>query len=133
MSVFVFLFTEEEKSVMVSQWSLLKAKVRHFRHVPLVDISSSVIAENRQSGTTQLGAVCKVIEVMMTLSPSTASCERGFSIQNILKTDKRTRLTQNNLRNQLLMTEGPPVSEFIAEEYISKWLLSTSKGRHVHR
>lgn len=70
---------------------------------------------------------------MMTLSPSTASCERGFSIQNILKTDKRTRLTQNNLRNQLLlMTEGPPVSEFIAEECISKWLLSTSKGRYVH-
>lgn len=30
------------------------------------------------------------------------------------------------------MTEGPPVSEFIAEECISKWLLSTSKGRHVH-
>lgn len=51
---------------------------------------------------------------MMTLSPSTASYERGFSISNILKTDERTRLNQNNLKNQLLlMTEGPPVSELL--------------------
>lgn len=42
---FSFLFTEDEKSVIVSQWSLLKAKVRHLSHVPLVYIFSSVIVK----------------------------------------------------------------------------------------
>jgi hypothetical protein len=57
----------------------------------LVDVFSSVIAEHKQSQSNQLGIVCKVIEIMMTLYPSTASCERGFSIQNIFK---KERLTQ---------------------------------------
>ncbi|XP_062616845.1 zinc finger protein 862-like [Saccostrea cucullata] len=128
---FSFLFNEAEKAVVLSQWSLLKAKVRHLRHVSLVDIYSSVIAEDRQSK--HLPVICKVIEVMMTLSPSTASCERGFSTQNIVKTNRRTKLTQNNLRNQLLlMLEGPDLKDFRAEKSIAQWLLSANKSRHVH-
>ena len=50
----------------------------------------------------------------MTLSPSTASCERGFSSQNIVKTAGRTKLTQINLRKQLhvvVILGGPDFKE----------------------
>ena len=81
---FSFLFSEEGRAVVVSQWSLFKTKVRHLIQLPLVDIYLSVIVEDKQAKN--IPVICKVIEITMTLSPSTASCERGFSSQNIVKT-----------------------------------------------
>ena len=42
---FFFLFIEEERAVVVSHWSPFRAKVRHLKHLPLVDIYSSVIVD----------------------------------------------------------------------------------------
>ena len=68
----------------------------------------------------------------MVISCSTASCERGFSNINLVKTNMRTKLTQLNLRNQLMiMCEGPEIKDFKCEPSIEHWLLPSERKHHV--
>ena len=60
---FSFLFSEEGRAVLVLQWSLFKAKVRHLKQLPLhvVDIYSSVIVEDKQAKN--IPVIFKVIKL----------------------------------------------------------------------
>ncbi|KAH3889521.1 hypothetical protein DPMN_013578 [Dreissena polymorpha] len=58
---------------------------------------------------------------MLTISPSTAECERCFSKMNLIKTDKRTSLQDDSLAS-LVRINGPKLKEFNPGPAIRKWL-----------
>ena len=62
---------------------------------------------------------------MLTLSPSTAECERQFSSMHRIKTALRNRLSNDSLQ-ALMKTncDGLSVNDFDPEEGINKWFIT---------
>lgn len=70
----------------------------------------------------QMSALVKLVLWLFTVSPSTSSCERGFSTCNVIKNKLRTVLTTESLQNQLyIMTNGPTIDQFHAGKCIDYW------------
>lgn len=56
---------------------------------------------------------CILMQYFLTVPLNSASCERGFSAQNILKTKSRNRLTSANLNKMLRISiNGPHWAHF---------------------
>ena len=80
----------------------------------------------------QLKNILVIVEMMLALSPCSATCERGFSTLNVAKNPLRSTLKQENLTNQmLLMIEGPEVKDFDPNPVVDLWYFGTSGGRHT--
>ena len=121
-------FLPEEREEIPAEWILLKLFVRSFRTNPLVDVYSLVLKQK----PSEMSHLLKLIEYLLVVSPSTASCERGFSKMNVLKTRYRTGLRQESLQSQLLvMTEGPELEHFDGDRAINHWLTVGPGTRHV--
>lgn len=70
----------------------------------------------------QMSALEKLVLWLFTVSPSTSSCERGFSTCNVIKNKLRTVLTTESLQNELyIMTNGPTIDLFHAGKCIDYW------------
>ena len=75
-----------------------------------------------------------LVDLMMTLSPSTAKCQRSFSAMNQLKSNIRTLISQGILVDLMRV----PSSDVSTKEYcsgpaISHWILDAkTKGRTVN-
>ncbi|XP_006823169.1 zinc finger protein 862-like [Saccoglossus kowalevskii] len=121
-------FSEGERDRIIHQWPALKVHCRQWRTAKLVNIYSLML----QIKPPHLTDMLKLVEFVMAVSPSTASCERAFSKQNIIKTQLRTSLTQESLRNQLMiMLEGPALKDFNPDSSITQWLESSIRKRHI--
>ena len=73
-----------------------------------------------------------LIEIMLTISMSTAIVERGFSHMNNVKDATCTLLGNNNLNNLLeIKINGPSLAASTPEEAILYWLEDTKGTRHV--
>ncbi|MCP6484570.1 hypothetical protein NL492_27585, partial [Klebsiella pneumoniae] len=60
---------------------------------------------------------------MKTLPCSTAECERGFSLMNIICTDLHSKLTIPNISNLMFINiNGPPLSLWNPEDYVKHWI-----------
>ena len=70
---------------------------------------------------------------MLTLSPSTAECERQFSSKKRLKTALRNRLSNDSLQAFMKTNcDFPSVNHFDTEEGIKKWFITSGLGgRHI--
>ena len=56
---------------------------------------------------------------------STAECERGFSLMNLISTDLRARLLISNISNIMFINvNGPPLNQWNPESYVKSWLAS---------
>lgn len=59
-----------------------------------------------------------------TLPVSTAECERGFSLMNIICSDLRSKLTIKNISNLMFINiNGPPLNTWNPTKYVQSWLL----------
>ena len=68
---------------------------------------------------------------MLTLSPSTAECERQFSSMKRIKTALQNRLSNGSLQ-ALMKTNCDGPSDFDSEEGINKWFITSGPGgRHI--
>ena len=55
----------------------------------------------------------KLSKVAISIPVQTAICERGFSVQNIIKTSHRNRLAESAIHRLMTINiEGPPLAEF---------------------
>ena len=74
-----------------------------------------------------------LVEIMLTISMSTAQVERGFSHMNIIKRSERTKLRNDSLNNCMeIKINGPVlVDDFIADAAINHWL--TANGDKVSK
>jgi hypothetical protein len=64
---------------------------------------------------------CRLAEFGLSLPVSTASCERGFSLQNRIKIKSRTRLLPENLERLMKLAAGPQIESFPMVEAVGHW------------
>lgn len=64
---------------------------------------------------------CRLCELGLSLPVSTASCERGFSLQNRIKVKSRTRLLPDNLERLIKLANSPAIENFPVSEAVSHW------------
>ena len=74
--------SNDEASGMLEEWSLLKSRVSTHRKSELVVVYCDLLKE----ACAELKTILVMVEIMLTISSSTASCERGFSTMNREKT-----------------------------------------------
>lgn len=75
-----------------------------------------------------------LIHCMQTIPCSTAECERGFSLMNIVYTDQRSRMLLSSVSNLMMISiNGPPVSLFEPSKYVSTWLRSHRSATQARR
>jgi hAT family C-terminal dimerisation region len=67
---------------------------------------------------------CRLAELGLSLPVSTASCERGFSLQNRIKIKSRTRLLPENLERLMKLAAGPQIESFPVAEAVYHWYRS---------
>jgi hypothetical protein len=67
----------------------------------------------------------RLIQTLLAIPISTADVERGFSILTHTKSDRRNRLSVENLRHLLFMrVNGPEPEHLDAIRYAKKWISS---------
>jgi hypothetical protein len=119
--------------MIIHEWSVLKQFLRSMRTEPLGDMYRNVLRiQGKESMTEPLPIMVRLIKFMLTISPTTAACERGFSHMKYLKSPLRTQLGQENLSNQLfIMQEGRSLEDFNPDPSIDHWLLNGKGHKHV--
>ena len=90
---FGYLLTEKEKENILDQWPMLRTRLSRQKANRAVDVFANLLA----SKPDDMKDCLVLVDLMMTLSPSTAKCERSFSAMNQLKSNVRTRISQGSL------------------------------------
>ena len=73
-----------------------------------------------------------LILTMLTISPTTVECERGFSSFNNIKTTARTSMKQEALSSLVrIKVDGPDLMEYSPTESIRNWFNSGKGTRHI--
>ena len=122
------MITEEEKNLAARQWVLFRNKVSPFRKEKLIDVYADLLNEN----DSDLKGMLVLLEIMMTISSSTAACERGFSCMNNQKTTLRTTLAHSTLDDIMrICIDGPTLREFNAERHVKSWTSNAKGTRHI--
>ena len=94
---YIDVLTEDGVKLAPDQWQTLKVQVSMQRKYHPLAVYSSILQRQEES----LMHISTLLNLLLTVSPSTTSCERVFSQMNLIKTSLRTRLTQENLQNQM--------------------------------
>ena len=90
---FSYYLTAEEKTSIIAQWPALRTRLVRQKASNPNDVFSNLLT-SRPDG---IKDCVLLLDLVLTLSPSTAKCERGFSSINQLKSNLRTTLAQNTL------------------------------------
>ena len=118
----------EEKKLASKHWPLFREKVLKLRHSSLLDIFSDITCRNSED----IRGMIVLLQIMMTISPSTAACERGFSCMNREKTTLRTGLTEGTLDDIMRINiDGSELDNFESNVHVSAWLASAKTVRHL--
>ncbi len=71
-----------------------------------------------------------LMDLVLSLPPTSVENERAFSQLKLVKTDRRHRLSQHRLNSILqIRLNGPTISDFNPDPAIDKWLVSNLKDR----
>ena len=132
-------FSDEEKEAILRDWTGVKLQIASLRTNPLMEVYQLMIEMKiKQAAHGQQDSACmlKLFEFMMTISPSTSACERGFSRMNYLKSKYRSTLSQTSFNNQLMiMQEGPKLDDFNPSEAVNHrpttWGIKHVKGHKL--
>ena len=123
------LLTKEENEAIPWEWQQFKSHVVHLR----TSDYKAVFRDLLINPPANLVHFLPLVEIMMTISMSTAIVERGFSHVNNIKDATRTTLGNENLNNLLeIKINGPPMATFKPELAILHWLDSSKGTRHVN-
>lgn len=120
------LLTEEEIASIPSEWQTLKVQASMQKNCHPLAVYVSILQRKEDS----VQHISALLQVLLTISPSTAACERLFSQMNLVKSPLRTRLSQENLQSQMrIVISGPVFSKFDPLPSVENWL--KSGHRHV--
>jgi hypothetical protein len=126
MDNFESLFSDEERNKIVDEFPSFKTIMNNLKTLGLFEAYCHIVA----ACPPRIETIVKLVKIMLTLSVSTAQCERVFSQMKILKTRLRSKLTQSNLQAQLfIMIEGPSLQSFCPDKAVSNWL--DGHKRHI--
>ena len=107
----------------------------HFFHDISKDPSKQdleIFVDIMSGSTEDAEGMAVLFKIMMTISASTAACERGFLCMNDEKTSLRTHLFNDTLNNILrINVNGPLIEEFTPFPHVQSWIDSTKGTHHI--
>ena len=90
-----------------------------------IDILLMCLHENY---TNMFPNILKLLDIIYSIPLSSVECERGFSQQNLIKTDLRNKLTNDTLHMLMLVgLEGPDHRNFDYDKAVRMWFQSKSR------
>ena len=117
-----------ESQDLPSQWHMFTSVVHESYRQALTSFSTLADLVFSRFCTPFLSV--SIDQLAAVLRISSAYCERGFSVQNIIKTHKRSCLKPTTLQHlQLIKLEGPPLREFDFHSTVLKF--KTKKNRRI--
>ena len=76
--------------------------------------------------------VLPIIEIMLTISVSTAIVERGFSHMNNIKSSTRSNLGKDSMNDIMeIQINGPSLEDYCPDSAIAHWYDKSNGKRHV--
>lgn len=127
------LLSQEEQESASDQWLNLKLQVNRLKKRSILETYETVMGSDPSCEEFKsIQNIIPIVNVMLTISPSTAECERGFSTMNRIKTQSRTSMSQSTLQNLIrISVDGPSMQDFSATKSIIHWMDSSKGTRHV--
>ena len=126
---FPTMFPKGDHPTILHQFLELKVHLKGLKS----QNNGQVYMDMIQQKPPRFSSVLSVVELMLTISGSTAKCERAFSQMNQIKTCLRTRLNQETLNALMrIRLEGPEFKDFQPEESVNLWLRNSKGSRHVN-
>lgn len=114
---------------MINEFCQLKGQLKSLKNTSVFSAYSNLLLHRPAS----LSNILKLVEIMFTVSPSTAECERSFSAMNRLKTLNRNSLDQVSLQDLMnIVVHGPTMDDFSPDDSIDVWLTSGPGTRHTN-
>ena len=118
------LITPEEDEAMPQEWPFLRNRIMHIHDQPIVDVHQDLLLENDED----IQNILVLIQIMATISPSTAACKCGFSAMNREKTTLHTSLKDDRLENILqICINDESLEKFHSRRSLEMWLLMAKK------
>lgn len=113
------------EGALLGEWLGLKAAARN---LPFSMLCKTALAQHRR-----FPVLSRLVAVVACVPISASCCERGFSAMNRIRTDERTKLS-NEVINMLMMTavNGVAVTEYDPQPAIQHWYLTSSGRRFSH-
>uniref|UniRef100_A0A2K6U2R5 Zinc finger protein 862 n=2 Tax=Saimiri boliviensis TaxID=27679 RepID=A0A2K6U2R5_SAIBB len=113
------------EEALLEEWLGLKAITQH--------LPFSMLCKNALAQHYRFPLLSKLMAVVVCVPVSTSCCERGFKAMNRIRTDERTKLS-NEVLNMLMMTavNGVAVTEYNPQPAIQHWYLTSSGRRFSH-
>ncbi|XP_040177111.1 zinc finger protein 862-like [Rana temporaria] len=116
---------EKSMHAIHNEWYEFKVLGKGKKLCELLDLSLS--------NTDRFPVLGNLLSIVSVLPVSTACCERGFSLMNLVKNKFRSLMQQESL-GDLLMTNmnGPSVKDFDPVKAIDHWYSNCKRTRHIH-
>nr|XP_033965204.1 zinc finger protein 862-like isoform X2 [Pseudochaenichthys georgianus] len=125
---FESVLSEEEVTNIPRQWPALKARLKYRQRQPAKEVISDLLTENHPD----VKDVLVLVYMMVTLSPSSAAVERGFSLMNLIKTSRKSQMTNETLGSLMRVSHiTTTVAGFDPEPAIQKWKTSAKTKSSV--
>lgn len=112
------------------EWKLLKQIMKDSSNYSSNNLTTLWQYLNAAHGK-DLPNLVKLAKLVLIIPLQTATCERGFSVQNCTKTVTRNRLREDNLRALMnVKINGPPITKFDFQSALAIW--KTAKERRLY-
>ncbi|XP_074171275.1 zinc finger protein 862 isoform X1 [Rhinolophus sinicus] len=113
------------EEALLEEWLGLKATAKS---LPFSMLCKTTLAQHYR-----FPLLSRLVAVVVCVPVSTSCCERGFSAMHRIRTDERTKLS-NEVINMLMMTavNGVAVTEYDPQPAIQHWYLTSSGRRFSH-
>ena len=126
---FTPMLSEEDVDAVPREWLDFKLHVIKLRSSE----PKSVYKDFLMAPPHHIRHLMPLVQIMMTLSMSTAIVERGFSHMNIVKNSTRTLLNNNTLNDLMeLKINGPTLTNFTPDKAIIHWMNKGKGSRHLN-
>lgn len=129
------LLTEDEANCMQMEWCALKGRVKErAKDAKTSQDVLNIYGHIIRLAPDNLVNIIILVNIMMTISVSTAIVERGFSALNRIKTPQRATMSQECLQSHLMISlNTADISDFTASEReVECWMDSGKGTRHLH-
>ncbi|EQC33874.1 hypothetical protein SDRG_08555 [Saprolegnia diclina VS20] len=79
-------------------------------------------------------SILQLVTIAATLAPGSVDCERAFSLQNLVKTDKRTSLSASHLQDLMVCArDGPEASKLDVPTMMGEWIAAKEESNAKRR
>ena len=119
---FHHFLSDDETQRIIEQWPILRQRLATWKMHRTLDVFSNIV----------MSPCLVLIDLLITLSPSTAKCKRGFSTMNQLKNSMRTLMNQDTFTALMrVRSSNLSVTNFCATSAIQRWMSGVKTKRHV--